>query len=260
MSARTVRRTHTNGWQDTVAAGSALTTSIRTDDPLLSVVTAPIPMLVIRCGVRSALSFGVARGAPPAPPDIDRPQEPTWSPAGGPIGEQASPAPALDWRHEPAQAEAEESPESLVGQLQEPVGASPQVTLDSAVDQSQETAERKLEERGAQSDQPEAPAPNDTRIDLSIDSLPNHALSEPIPVVISSLGEAMFTASMRDLDLAATGNSIGDALLLLKEQIDATVEELKRRQSHLTHDERERLQMLLTYIRADQAPAKSRWF
>ena len=80
---------------------------------------------------------------------------------------------------------------------------------------------------------------------------------EPIPIAIDPLGDSVFTASMRNVDIAATGNSVGEALLLLKEHIDATFEELNRQLSHLTYDQTKTLQMLHTYI-APQGK-KSRW-
>ena len=97
----------------------------------------------------------------------------------------------------------------------------------------------------------------DPRIELIIDSLPNHELVESIPIAIDALGDSVFTASMRNVDIAATGNSVGEALLLLKEHIAATFDELNRQLSHLTQDQKTTLQLLHTYI----APLhkKSRW-
>jgi hypothetical protein len=98
---------------------------------------------------------------------------------------------------------------------------------------------------------------SNNRIELIIDSLPNHELVESIPIAIDALGDSVFTASMRNVDIAATGNSVGEALLLLKEHIAATFDELNRQLSHLTQDQKTTLQLLHTYI----APLhkKSRW-
>jgi hypothetical protein len=82
---------------------------------------------------------------------------------------------------------------------------------------------------------------------MTIDSLPFHSLTEPIPIVIDPLGETIFTASMRNLDISATGNSIGEALVLLKEQIEFVYGDLNRR-SNRTTEQKATLQMLATYI------------
>jgi hypothetical protein len=112
----------------------------------------------------------------------------------------------------------------------------------------------------AEAEPEEWQAPPSNRIEMIIDSLPHHQLIEPIPITIDPLGDSVFTASMRNVDIAATGNSVGEALLLLKEHIDATFEELNRQLAHLTYDQKKTLQMLHTYIAA-QAPQgkKSRW-
>jgi hypothetical protein len=92
------------------------------------------------------------------------------------------------------------------------------------------------------------------RIELSIDSLPNYLLIEPIPVAIDPLGDAAYTAWVRNLDTNATGHSVIEALLLLKERIEFVYGDLSNR-SHLTPDEKTTLQMLHTYI----APKKPEW-
>ena len=100
----------------------------------------------------------------------------------------------------------------------------------------------------------EAPEEHPHRIELSIDSLPNHLLVEPIPVAIDPLGDAAYTAWVRNLDTNATGHSVVEALLLLKEQIEFVYDDLSKR-SQLTADEKTTLQMLHTYI----APKKPEW-
>jgi hypothetical protein len=85
------------------------------------------------------------------------------------------------------------------------------------------------------------------QVELIIDSLPNHELTEPIPVIIDMVGDALCTASMRNLDISTPGNSIGDALLQLKTQIEFVYDGLNRR-PHLSADQKTILQMLHTYI------------
>jgi len=104
----------------------------------------------------------------------------------------------------------------------------------------------------AQPDEPKAelpaakPAPSN-RLEMTIDSLPHHDLTAPIPIYIDPLGDAVFTATVANLDIMATGNSIGEALLLLKEQIEFIYGDLNRRHK-LSPEQTTMLKMLHTYI------------
>lgn len=62
------------------------------------------------------------------------------------------------------------------------------------------------------------------RIEFAIDSMQGYDLIKPIPVLIESLGDKVFVAEAPDLNLSTTGNSVGAAFLLLKEQIITTYE------------------------------------
>jgi hypothetical protein len=84
-------------------------------------------------------------------------------------------------------------------------------------------------------------------IDLIIDKLPRHALVKPIPVTISPLGDRVFIASTPDLDITVTGNSLSDALLLLKQQLESTYENLRGKAS--SREEERQLKRLRDYIR-----------
>ena len=84
-------------------------------------------------------------------------------------------------------------------------------------------------------------------IDLIIDKLPRHALVKPIPVTISPLGDRVFIASTPDLDITVTGNSLSDALLLLKQQLEATYESLRGKASG--REEERQLRRLREFIR-----------
>lgn len=92
------------------------------------------------------------------------------------------------------------------------------------------------------------------RIELNIDSLPNYMLIEPIPVAIDPVGDTAFTAWVHNLDTNATGSSVVEALLLLKERLEFVYEDLNRR-THLTSEDKLTLQILHTYI----APKKPEW-
>jgi len=84
-------------------------------------------------------------------------------------------------------------------------------------------------------------------IDLIIDKLPHHMLVRPIPVTIAPLGDRVFIASTTDLDITVTGNSLSDALLLLKQQLEATYEGLRGKAS--SREQERQLKRLREYIR-----------
>jgi hypothetical protein len=92
------------------------------------------------------------------------------------------------------------------------------------------------------------------RIEMSIDSLANHLLVEPIPVAIDPVGDDAYTAWVHNLDTNATGQSVVEALLMLKERIELVYDDLNGQQ-HLTAEQKLTLQILHTYI----APKKPEW-
>ena len=96
-------------------------------------------------------------------------------------------------------------------------------------------------------DRPVSPSGQGDGIDLIIDKLPRHALVKPIPVTISPLGDRVFIASTPDLDITVTGNSLSDALLLLKQQLESTYENLRGKASG--REEERQLKRLRDYIR-----------
>jgi len=93
-------------------------------------------------------------------------------------------------------------------------------------------------------------------IDLIIDKLPRHGLVKPIPVTIAPLGDRVFVASTPDLDVTVTGNSLSDALLLLKQQLETTYEALRDKAS--TKEQERQLSRLRAYIQ-DNRSAKPGW-
>ena len=96
-------------------------------------------------------------------------------------------------------------------------------------------------------DRQASPSGQGDGIDLIIDKLPRHALVKPIPVTISPLGDRVFIASTPDLDITVTGNSLSDALLLLKQQLESTYENLRGKASG--REEERQLKRLRDYIR-----------
>ena len=67
-------------------------------------------------------------------------------------------------------------------------------------------------------DQPK-PTTRPDKIELTIDSLQNYDVLKPIRVVVESLGDKVFVAEAPDLNVSTTGNSVGGALVLLKDHI-----------------------------------------
>ena len=86
------------------------------------------------------------------------------------------------------------------------------------------------------------------RIELIIDSLTRHELIEPIPVTVESLGDTVFTATVHSLNLTGTGNTLGDALIIVKDQLEILYERLSKTTS-LDDDEKKYLKYLQSHIK-----------
>jgi len=72
-------------------------------------------------------------------------------------------------------------------------------------------------------DQPK-PSTRPNKVELTIDSLQNYELLKPIRVVVESLGDKVFVAEAPELNVSTTGNSVGGALILLKDHISTIYE------------------------------------
>ena len=118
------------------------------------------------------------------------------------------------------------------------------------LDPSEQSAEPVAAEAPQTPDGPAAPGQGDG-IDLIIDKLPRHGLVKPIPVTISPLGDRVFVASTPDLDITVTGNSLSDALLLLKQQLESTYESLRSKAS--TKEQERQLTRMRAYIQDGRA-------
>jgi hypothetical protein len=86
-------------------------------------------------------------------------------------------------------------------------------------------------------------------IDLIIDKLPRHRLIKPVPVSISPLGDRVFVASAPDIDITVTGNSLSEALLLLKQHLETSYDSLRKRVSG--KEQERQLQRLRAFIQDD---------
>lgn len=93
----------------------------------------------------------------------------------------------------------------------------------------------------------ETPKQGDS-IDLIIDKLPHHRLVKPVPVSISPLGDRVFIASAPDLEITVTGNSLSDALLLLKQHLETSYDGLRKGGSTNSKEQERQLQRLRAYI------------
>jgi len=102
---------------------------------------------------------------------------------------------------------------------------------------------------------PQSPAFRAEKIELTIESLQNYDLAQPIPVVVESLGERFFVAEIPDLDISMSGTSVSDTLILLKAHI-ATVYDGLRSKKNLDSERTRQLKLLETYI----GKAKRSWF
>ena len=101
------------------------------------------------------------------------------------------------------------------------------------------------------------------RIELIIDQLTRHELIETIPVTVESLGDKVFTATVGALNLTGTGNTLGDALLIVKDQLEIIYDKLSKT-TRLDGDEEKYLKYLQSHIRGSspsdsRPPKKSVW-
>jgi hypothetical protein len=92
------------------------------------------------------------------------------------------------------------------------------------------------------------PAVEAHHIELIIDSLPRRELIESIPVTVDSLGDQVFTATVSPLNVTGTGNTLGDALIIVKEQIEVLYERLSKATA-LDNDEKTHLTYLQSHIK-----------
>jgi hypothetical protein len=199
-----------------VASTAAPTIFSRTDAATPMVVLAPMPTVVLGFNGATPVSFGLHRPMFQPPPMLP----------------------------EPAPSTADD----LEDTAEEPM---PESELELAA-----TAETGSEDSDEALPEAELPGDHANRIELIIDSLPNHMLIESIPVTITPMGNEVFTAAVRDVNLSASGSGVGESLLVLKEQIEFLYDDL-RQKLHLSTEQKQLLKMLQTYIA--QPPVKPGW-
>lgn len=205
-----------------------------TKDASPTAMLVPMPMLLFDLkGAGSAIFSGSmsaqrpSRNSSQAPPPAPRND---WGTGAAPLAEEELPndkppvvAPAaLDVSEQPEALEPEPVP------LAETLGVS---------DQQPRALERKPR-----------PAVEAHHIELIIDSLPRRELIESIPVTVESLGDQVFTATVSPLNVTGTGNTLGDALIIVKEQIEVLYERLSKATA-LDNDEKTHLTYLQSHIK-----------
>jgi len=87
-----------------------------------------------------------------------------------------------------------------------------------------------------------------SKIDLTIDSLPNLELIETIPITIVQLGDKLFTATVNALRLSGTGSTLSESVVTVKEERVDLYERLTKRQK-LDEQEKNDLQYLQSHIK-----------
>jgi len=102
---------------------------------------------------------------------------------------------------------------------------------------------------------PPPPAFRAEKIELTIESLQNYDLLQPIPVVVESIGDKIFVAEIPELDISTSGTSVSDTLILLKAHI-GTVYDGLRIKKNLDSERTRQLRLLETYI----GKPKRNWF
>jgi hypothetical protein len=258
VSTRITQRTRTNGWQNSIAASSATTFSIRTDDPSLSTMMAPALTVTLgfgkQSGLRAVSKLPFAPQLSPEPPPFkerlklgDRESgssgvvttESASEPTATEIGAEDAPVErrTADWPSEQFSAESPLDTDPLRFNDENNRRLADPLAEFAAAPADPEPIDE------AESHKPVHPH----RIEMTIDSLPHHDLTEPIPIYIDPLGDTVFTATVAHLDISATGNSIGEALVQLKEQIEFKYGDLNRRPKR-TPEQTTMLQMMHTYI------------
>jgi hypothetical protein len=159
-----------------------------------------------------------------------------------------------------AKPAAEEPPRELEAVAQDAAGSSEAAAAvleapDASEPQAPPEAQAPAETLDVDSEPVEAPEPEPQpsaeshRIELIIDSLPRHQLNEAIPVTIDSLGDQVFTATVHALQVVGTGNTLGDALIIVKEQIEILYERLSKA-TGLDSDEKKHLTYLQSHIKS----------
>ena len=199
-----------------------------------SPVTMLVPMLIPMFDLNSAGSMTLARSRSVQRP---APKSPEVSPAAPESSSSAAPEPLVE--------ELPSEPEAVLSEVpddSEALRAAEPEPEPSAMSDSGDGELATLPEVNGQS------SADAHRIELIIDSLTRHELIEPIPVTVESLGDTVFTATVHSLNLTGTGNTLGDALIIVKDQLEILYEKLSKT-TNLDDDEKKYLKYLQSHIK-----------
>jgi len=78
---------------------------------------------------------------------------------------------------------------------------------------------------------PPKPQSATPRIELTIDSLRTYELVKPIPVYVEPLGERHYVAEVPDLNMTMSASSLSEILIVLKDSVTQTYDELRARKN-----------------------------
>jgi len=220
-----------------LTSDGAVWTNTREASPTEMLV--PMPMLVFDMKSTGAMIFAGSTPIRQAIPKAS--QKP-------PLGTQIQNEPPLPPTTKEGPQEVDDE-EELVGEAQQRPASEPE---------TDPVAQRELGTR-LEADSPDQAARADIhKIELSIDSLPHLQLSAPIPVTAESLGENLCTATVHALKLSGTGDSVTDALITVKEQIEVLYERLTKL-TGLDEEESDHLQFLKSHTKSgDESPKQKR--
>jgi len=218
--------------------GAGVWTNTREASPITMLVPMAIPMF----DSESTGSMAMARPRP-----AQRPTHKSSVTSLAALNGSTEPSPLIEGP--PSEAEAGSgSPEvSDVSEVLEASDPGPQPKAEARqVDSERETAPEMAQETSVETH----------RIELIIDSLTRHELIEAIPVTVESLGDRVFTATVSALNLVGTGNTLGDALIVVKEQIEIQYEQLMKA-SERDSDEKKHFEYLQSHVK-DSSSDESR--
>ena len=136
--------------------------------------------------------------------------------------EQRAPPPAVPGA---AGAAAPETAGGLVPPAAAEAGA--------AIAEAERAGETAIAERpvAASANGASRPASGPSRIELTIDSLRAYELVKPIPVFVESLGERHYVAEVPDINITTSASSLSEILIVLKNSITQTYDELRIRKN-----------------------------
>lgn len=207
-------------------------------------IRVPMPTLVFGLSSTGPITFGRLASIQPAIPQ----KRPT----------AADQDDVLDTsKHPPAdKAEAEDSaPPIAAAEFTAPSPFKTERSLSDAEREDEAQEDRDAEETEAGLESSFRSSPISHAIELTIDSLSHLELTQAITVMVNPLGERIFTATVDALSLSSTGETLTDALIGVKEQIEQLYEKLTKI-TEPDEIQKDQLNYLRSHIKSTDEPAK----